>query len=71
MAVAELPEPGSLGRVVVDENGKFMRIVEARDASPEELAVRRINAGIYALPAPESSITCGACGPTTPRGRST
>jgi bifunctional UDP-N-acetylglucosamine pyrophosphorylase/glucosamine-1-phosphate N-acetyltransferase len=53
MAVAELAEPGLLGRVIVDENGDFKRIVEARDATPEELAIRRINAGLYALPAPE------------------
>jgi bifunctional UDP-N-acetylglucosamine pyrophosphorylase / glucosamine-1-phosphate N-acetyltransferase len=53
IAVAELEEPGSLGRVIVDESGAFRRIVEARDATPEELAVRRINAGLYALPAPE------------------
>src|SRR6185295_6993947 len=53
MAIAELPEPGSLGRVLVDETGGFRKIVEAREASPEELAVRRINAGLYALPAPE------------------
>src|SRR5579872_107632 len=32
MAVAELAEPGSLGRVLVDEAGVFQRIVEARDA---------------------------------------
>ena len=53
MAVAELPEPGSLGRVIVDAWGGLQRIVEARDAHPDELAVRRINAGIYALPAPD------------------
>lgn len=52
MAVAELPEPGSLGRVLVDESGEFQKIVEARDASPEVLAVKRINAGLYALPTP-------------------
>ncbi|HKI03751.1 MAG TPA: bifunctional UDP-N-acetylglucosamine diphosphorylase/glucosamine-1-phosphate N-acetyltransferase GlmU [Thermoanaerobaculia bacterium] len=52
MAVADLAEPGSLGRVIVDGNGELSRIVEARDARPEELAVRRINAGLYALPAP-------------------
>jgi len=28
------------------------RIVEARDATPEERQIRRINAGLYALPAP-------------------
>ncbi len=53
MAVAELAEPGSLGRVLVDEAGVFQRIVEARDATPAELAVSTINAGIYALPAPD------------------
>lgn len=53
MAVAELAAPGSLGRVIVDESGEFLKIVEARDASPEELAERRINAGIYAFPAPD------------------
>lgn len=53
MAVAEMDEPGSLGRVLVDESGIFKAIVEARDATPDELAVRRINAGLYALPAPD------------------
>lgn len=53
MAVAELPEPGSLGRVLVDDSGEFRKIVEARDASPRVLEVKRINAGLYALPAPE------------------
>ncbi|HEX4964629.1 MAG TPA: bifunctional UDP-N-acetylglucosamine diphosphorylase/glucosamine-1-phosphate N-acetyltransferase GlmU [Thermoanaerobaculia bacterium] len=53
MAVADLPDPGSLGRVIVDPAGAFQRIVEARDATPEELAVHTINAGLYALPAPD------------------
>ncbi len=53
MAVAELDDPGSLGRVITRDGGGFDRIVEARDATPAELAVRRINAGLYALPAPE------------------
>jgi bifunctional UDP-N-acetylglucosamine pyrophosphorylase/glucosamine-1-phosphate N-acetyltransferase len=52
MAVATLEAPGSLGRVIGDGHG-LERIVEARDASAEELAVRRVNAGLYALPAPD------------------
>lgn len=52
MAVAEHEEPGSLGRVIADGE-RLARIVEASDASPEELAIRCINAGIYALPAPD------------------
>jgi len=53
VAVADLDEPGALGRVVSQADGAHLeRIVEASDATPEELAVRTINAGIYALPAP-------------------
>jgi bifunctional UDP-N-acetylglucosamine pyrophosphorylase/glucosamine-1-phosphate N-acetyltransferase len=53
MAVASLDEPGSLGRVVAGPDGSLHRIVEAADAGPEELAVHLVNAGLYALPAPE------------------
>lgn len=52
MAVASHAEPGRLGRVFDDGSGGLDRIVEAGDASPEELAVDTINAGLYALPAP-------------------
>ena len=57
MAVAELAEPGSLGRVMArgeapDRGEALERIVEASDASPEELACRLTNSGLYALPAP-------------------
>ena len=51
-AVAELEDPGSLGRVISGPSGDFERIVEVADASPEELAVQWVNAGLYALPAP-------------------
>jgi bifunctional UDP-N-acetylglucosamine pyrophosphorylase/glucosamine-1-phosphate N-acetyltransferase len=53
MATAELDDPGSLGRVITTADGELDRIVEARDATPDERSVRRINAGLYALPAPE------------------
>ena len=53
MAVAELDEPGSLGRVLARPDGGLQAIVETADASPEELEVNRVNAGLYALPAPE------------------
>ncbi|MEM7051922.1 MAG: bifunctional UDP-N-acetylglucosamine diphosphorylase/glucosamine-1-phosphate N-acetyltransferase GlmU [Acidobacteriota bacterium] len=56
LAVADLDRPGSLGRVLAaDAEGRTLdRIVEAADASPEELAVRTVNTGFYALPAPET-----------------
>jgi len=54
MAVADLDAPGSLGRVLARADGGTLdRIVEAADATPDELAVRTVNAGLYALPAPE------------------
>jgi len=37
------------GRVVRDGAGRLARIVEAGDASPEELAVTEVNSGIYAF----------------------
>jgi len=52
LAVAVLDDPGSLGRVLTREDGTLERIVEASDASEEELGVRRVNAGVYALTAP-------------------
>ena len=53
MAVAQLADPGSLGRVLTAADGTLQRIVEASDASSEELAIGRVNAGLYALPAPD------------------
>ena len=44
-------DPAQLGRVVRSEFGTVERIVEAKDASPEELAGNEINAGLYAFDA--------------------
>jgi bifunctional UDP-N-acetylglucosamine pyrophosphorylase/glucosamine-1-phosphate N-acetyltransferase len=44
-------DPGSLGRVVRGEFGTVERIVEAKDAAPDELATSEINAGLYAFDA--------------------
>jgi bifunctional UDP-N-acetylglucosamine pyrophosphorylase/glucosamine-1-phosphate N-acetyltransferase len=52
MVVADVDEPGSLGRVVVQEDGSLGKIVEAADASPDLLALRCVNAGVYVLPTP-------------------
>ncbi|MEV0273307.1 bifunctional UDP-N-acetylglucosamine diphosphorylase/glucosamine-1-phosphate N-acetyltransferase GlmU [Hamadaea sp. NPDC050747] len=48
---AVVPEPGNLGRIVRDAQGGLAAIVEARDADAEQLAVREINAGVYAFEA--------------------
>lgn len=48
----ELAEPGGYGRIVKDRRGKILKIVEARDATPEELSIREINTGIYCFQLP-------------------
>ncbi len=40
-------DPGSYGRVLRDERGYARRIVEARDATAEELEVEEVNSSIY------------------------
>jgi bifunctional UDP-N-acetylglucosamine pyrophosphorylase/glucosamine-1-phosphate N-acetyltransferase len=42
-------DPGRLGRIVRDDRGLVDRIVEAKDATEEELAVSEINSGMYAI----------------------
>ncbi|WP_412744552.1 bifunctional UDP-N-acetylglucosamine diphosphorylase/glucosamine-1-phosphate N-acetyltransferase GlmU [Krasilnikovia sp. MM14-A1004] len=48
---AEVADPTGLGRVVRDAKGNLERIVEERDATAEQRAIREINAGIYAFDA--------------------
>ncbi|WP_306589422.1 bifunctional UDP-N-acetylglucosamine diphosphorylase/glucosamine-1-phosphate N-acetyltransferase GlmU [Geothrix sp. 21YS21S-4] len=48
----DLPAPGSYGRVLQHADGRLAGVVEAKDATPEQLAVRRVNGGAYALPWP-------------------
>lgn len=38
-----------LGRIVRDADGNFLRIVEHKDASPEELEIQEINTGCFAF----------------------
>jgi bifunctional UDP-N-acetylglucosamine pyrophosphorylase/glucosamine-1-phosphate N-acetyltransferase len=42
-----LDDPSGYGRIIRDADGRFKKIVEHKDASPEERAVNEINAGIY------------------------
>jgi bifunctional UDP-N-acetylglucosamine pyrophosphorylase/glucosamine-1-phosphate N-acetyltransferase len=42
-----LEDPTGYGRLVRDEEGRFLKIVEQRDTSPEEKQITEINAGIY------------------------
>ena len=68
VATFRVPDPGAYGRVVRD--GDAIRIVEAKDASADELAIDEVNAGLYVFSAaalrPALDIVGGTkvlCGP--------
>ncbi len=47
LLTAVLVDAGAYGRVQRDESGHVRRIIEAKDASAEQRALREINAGLY------------------------
>ena len=52
MVTMELDDPSGYGRVVRDRDGNVERVVETKvegDASEAELAIREVNAGVYAF----------------------
>ena len=46
----ELADPSGYGRIVRDSEGQVVRIVEQKDATPSECAIREVNTGIMAMP---------------------
>jgi bifunctional UDP-N-acetylglucosamine pyrophosphorylase/glucosamine-1-phosphate N-acetyltransferase len=51
LLTAELEQPAGYGRIIRDQAGQVARIVESKDATPEEAAVREVNTGFLAAPA--------------------
>ena len=47
MLTVRLEDPTGYGRIVRDEEGRFQKIAEQKDATPEERQIKEINAGIY------------------------
>ncbi len=47
LGTLEKDNPAGLGRIVRDKSGKFERIVEQKDASPEQLQIREVNMSTY------------------------
>jgi bifunctional UDP-N-acetylglucosamine pyrophosphorylase/glucosamine-1-phosphate N-acetyltransferase len=51
MMVTQLDDPTGYGRVLRDADGAVLRIVEERDATPDERAVREVNVSMYVFAA--------------------
>jgi bifunctional UDP-N-acetylglucosamine pyrophosphorylase/glucosamine-1-phosphate N-acetyltransferase len=49
LLTAMLDEPKGYGRIVRSRNGVFRAIVEEKDASDDQRAIREVNAGVYAF----------------------
>ena len=48
---ATLENPSGYGRIVENSNGKVVRIVEEKDATPKEKRINRVNGGVYCFKA--------------------
>lgn len=56
---AILDDPTGYGRIIRDEDGRFLRIVEHKDCTEEELKVNEINSGMYVFNAEALSASLG------------
>jgi bifunctional UDP-N-acetylglucosamine pyrophosphorylase/glucosamine-1-phosphate N-acetyltransferase/UDP-N-acetylglucosamine pyrophosphorylase len=53
LGTLEKADPTGLGRIVRDSQGEFTGIVEHKDASAEELAIREVNMSTYLFQTPD------------------
>ena len=49
LMTTRLNDPSGYGRIVCDPQGRILRIVEEKDADPDQKAIAEINAGIYCV----------------------
>ena len=52
LGTAILPDPTGFGRILRDSAGRFLRIVEERDCTPEERAITEVNPSCYVFELP-------------------
>jgi bifunctional UDP-N-acetylglucosamine pyrophosphorylase/glucosamine-1-phosphate N-acetyltransferase len=51
LATSIIDEPTGYGRIERDAGGRFLRIVEQKDATPAQLAIREVNPSYYCFTA--------------------
>jgi len=52
LATGVVERTRGFGRIIRDDRRRFLRIVEEREATPEERAIREVNAGVYCFRLP-------------------
>jgi bifunctional UDP-N-acetylglucosamine pyrophosphorylase/glucosamine-1-phosphate N-acetyltransferase len=52
LGTAVMADPMGFGRILRDSTGRFLRIVEERDCTPEECALREVNPSCYVFELP-------------------
>lgn len=63
-----IDEPYGYGRIVREESGQLARIVEEKDASPEEKRIFEINSGMYCLQVKEAFAALQKLGASNAQG---
>jgi bifunctional UDP-N-acetylglucosamine pyrophosphorylase/glucosamine-1-phosphate N-acetyltransferase len=53
IGTALVPDPFGLGRILRDQNGNFIGVVEQKDATPEQALIKEINFSFYCFDGPE------------------
>jgi bifunctional UDP-N-acetylglucosamine pyrophosphorylase / glucosamine-1-phosphate N-acetyltransferase len=53
LGTAVMEDPMGFGRILRDSAGRFLRIVEERDCTPEECAIKEVNPSCYVFRLPE------------------
>ncbi|MCL2817392.1 MAG: bifunctional UDP-N-acetylglucosamine diphosphorylase/glucosamine-1-phosphate N-acetyltransferase GlmU, partial [Clostridiales bacterium] len=65
---ALLPDPSGYGRVCRDADGRVLGIVEEKDATPEQKALREVNTGAYCFDIEALRSVIGLLAPTNAQG---
>lgn len=63
-----IKNPHGYGRIIRDENTAFLRIVEEKDAAPQEKSINEINSGMYCFQAREAFRALAALGSSNAQG---
>lgn len=65
---AKIEDPTGYGRIIRDENGRFVKSVEHKDATEEELASCEINSGMYVFNTRELNLALEQLTPNNAQG---